>query len=218
MGGFAADADLLSMLLFKDLAADRVGGGGVIQMDRRSSAPLWSRLTSQSGAAGSTIDGQWLEPPPPRSAAWRSVMLQPAPATRKGTARGSGCDMLSWMKKFLSACLGTSATPLDDAPQNIGHTTKFLSSAANPPPELTATQRAELGTAHRAARPYSKLPSCAMCRAGRCQGCRQRGVGGAAQPSIVWPSPTRVEQEASRASVSARLAFFSLLCFTKCLS
>ena len=63
------------MLLFKDLAADRVGGGCVIHMDRRSSAPLWSRLTSQSGAAGSTIDGQWLEPPPPRSAAWRSVIV-----------------------------------------------------------------------------------------------------------------------------------------------
>ena len=84
--------------------------------------------------------------------------------------------------------------------------------------DCSQVQRAELGTAHRAARPYSKLPSCAMCRAGRCQGCQPRGVGGAAQPSIVWSSPTRVEQEASRAGVSARLAFFSLLCFTKCLS
>ena len=68
---------------------------------------------------------------------------------------------------------------------------------------LTGTA-CRVGHRHRAARPYSKLPSCAMCRVGRCQGCRRRGVGGAAQPSIVWPSPTRVEQEASRASVSAR--------------
>jgi len=72
-------------------------------------------------------------------------------------------------------------------------------------------QRAELGTAHRAARPYSKLPSCAMCRVGRCRGCRQCSPGGTAQTTIVWPSPTRVEQAASSADDGVRLAF---LCAT----
>ena len=74
-------------------------------------------------------------------------------------------------------------------------------------------QRAELDTAHRAARPLSKLTSCGMCRAGRCRGCRWRISAGGPQPSIVWPSPTRVDQEASRASVSARLGLLLAVCF-----
>ena len=123
--------------------------------------------------------------------------------TPAGTAAhcGTGTSLLRVMAGGLGRfCTGPS--PLSTLPLR-------QCAALTVSTDCSQVQRAELGSAHRAARPYSKLPSCAMCRGGRCQGCRQRGVGGAAQPSIVWPSPTLVEQEPSSADDGVRLASFS---------